>query len=212
MKLYRSLFAIGTLLALAVTSEAHFVWATVQPNRQIRLELADVPGEPEVPILAQRLSSLIPHAVGTPHLGADHKSVIAPLLAGRNAGGVDMLYGVFQSFLVHWYAKGSQDLASAQEKLGLKGEILTRKTSSGWAIQVVDNGKLIKNAAVEMYVPGSSSPIVAHASEAGLIRLPSMQPGTLYIGAEIRHPGGGTYNAERYSDSLDMVSLSVKIG
>ena len=212
MKRFLPLALALAFAAIPLRAQAHFIWATVQPDgARVQLELADEPGKPDVPILGQKIGSINLFGIGKLVLESDKLHVSAPILGGRKAVGAELFFGVFNNWLVHFWAKGASDLDSATKRMGLAAEISLRKTNKGWEAQVVQDGKPVSGADVEIYAPGKAT-IVKKSSHEGLVPLPELRPGMLYIGADITHLKPGNYQGTAYGERRDLTSLTVRIG
>jgi hypothetical protein len=68
----------GSLVAVS-PAHAHFIWAVVSPdNRQVRIEVAETPGDSVVPMLGARIPQFEKTLIGELKDEPDHLHLTAP--------------------------------------------------------------------------------------------------------------------------------------
>jgi hypothetical protein len=213
MKVPVTLPLILASLMTASLARAHFVWATVEPaGKTLRMEVAESPGESIAPMLGKFISATKRNGIGEITDERDHLSVTAPLNKPGSAGGIDLLYGVHGTDLIHWSAKGAANLNAAGRALGLPSEIVVRKTKGGLIAIVTKGGKASPGADVEIYMPGSKTPIQKKSGADGSVALPAVTTGVLAIGARVIENTAGDYKGTHYTAIWDMPTITVRVG
>lgn len=199
------------IASLAVTSsaQAHFIWAIVQPGgKQIRMEIAESPGESLAPMLGKMAPEVKLNGIGAITDEADHMHVLAPL--NGPAGGADVIYGVHGDYLVHWSAKGATSMAAAGKLIGLPAEILLKHSKAGLSAIVTKNGKPTI-ADVEIYLPDKKEAITARSGADGVVAIPQFKGGFLAISAIVVEAGSGNFKGVHYNEKRDLCSLTVRV-
>jgi hypothetical protein len=211
MKVFAPILCLVSMLAIAASAEAHFVWATVDADgKHIRLEVAEVPGDSVVPMARMPMAALKSFGVGQFH-DDDENHMSGTLKKAGTSGGIDLLYGVFEDMLIHWSAKGAASVAEAAKPIGLPVEILLTPTRSGLIAKVTMLGKPASGAEFSAIIPGQSKPLNLKTGPKGTVQLPAFGKGLLVLSAIVTDPASGEYKGQSYKNTQNMGSLVVRV-
>ena len=209
----KRLFGLALVVAglmLAAVADAHFVWASVD-GKSLRLEIAESPGDSVVPIQPAWKDGMHGVGVGPFAFAADKGHVMAPILGGRASAGLDLLYGIHGTSLIHWFAKGASSVEAASKPIGLASEVCLRRVKDGFVVSVVKDGKPASGAVIEASMPGVAKVMSLTTSSDGTVRLPASKAGMLSVGAAITVKTPGDFKGAHFDDRVDMCSLTVRV-
>ena len=212
MKQLRVLCLIVSVLAVSASAQAHFIWFLFdRQGTQVRLELSESPGDSLVPMLGKLMPTMNSQFIGPMTEDADHKHLTTNLISPEKAGGVSVVYGVFEGRWVRWSAKGSANIAAAGQKLNLPVDITVRRTNSELVALVTRGGKPVAGAEFVAVLPGHKEPTPFKVSAQGEVRLPNIKEGILALRAVIHEPTSGEYKGLHYMEKLDCGTLTIKL-
>ncbi|MBS1717167.1 MAG: hypothetical protein JSS72_05500 [Armatimonadetes bacterium] len=209
MKSLTPYFVLASCL-LAPFGSAHFVWLTVDAkDGKATMQLADSPGKDIAPILYRIQSRIRLKNIGALSDAQDHALMTAPVVAKGKPAALEALYGLHGTSLVHWSAKGVSKPEQAVAALKTAGEIVLKKSGSGWKGVVLNGGKPVKDVSVETYVDGGDEVDVKVGND-GSFALPHFHR-SLALGAMVHIPKGGDYEGKKYTEYLEVISLCINL-
>lgn len=193
-------------------AHAHFIWAVADPvSRNVRIEVAESPGESVVPILGKLKSGIKSLGLGSWTEDSDHMHLRAPLTKSQ-VGTVSLLYGLHGDDLVTWWAKATTNLSSAGRALGQTYELTLNRSGQDLVAKLTKNGKPVSGAEVEAYGKGIKAGQKLSTGKDGTVRMSFVSSGILALGATVIEPVSGVDHGKPYKQSMHLVSLTVQMG
>lgn len=215
MKLSAFIFAAAAI-AIPASSQAHFLWISLDAKAQPVVQFAEVPGEDPLP-LAER-GSLV-KAFGQPSemlsLKADANRLVATgsqssAIAELNYGVVDRSAQGRGVFWLYYYAKAAATPQASQTIYGTPLEVTASIGADGKPVlTVLQNSKPAAGAEVAVALPTADAAFTAKSDADGHVTLPSALSGPLAVRAMLVEQTKGTEGGKSYDFIRRYASLTV---
>lgn len=208
--------ALVATLAVPRTAQAHFVWATLQPNGQVRFALLENPAEAPNPQFGKYVEALkTPLTLGALIGGARYavcpsgtKRVAAQATVGvKNREGVD--------YLLLYHPSGAASLEAAKEKGEGSVELRAWREGDTFIVQVWHDGWLVPGVEVTAHWPGSELAPSANTDIKGEARFPwpgKLTSGFVGVRAKVVEETAGEYEGKKFTQKHHWATLTFPSG
>lgn len=213
----RSLLKLVLLVATgaaAASSEAHFLWATIDVSaHRFGVQFAQSPGDSVVPNIADKASATVVTVEGKPFAMALKEGDLTAAAMG-DAFGAALAYGRFSEgesvFRLDYYAKAATSVKASQisQKLRLEISALDRSGNQLKA-KVEFDGKPATGCEVVAIVNSGDDEVTATTDGKGIvtIEIPEGQPAVLR--ALMKEKKSGTIDGKSYDEIRSYSTLTL---
>ncbi|RYG43242.1 hypothetical protein EON79_17365, partial [bacterium] len=212
--------SIGLAATMAVAAQAHFVWATLTPDRTtLKLMFAEFPGDSVLPAFAGKSATtkafIGPNQPLELKLETDDRLLSAKLPSPRSVVGADLVYGVTDRgeagpYLLSYHAKAAADIASSAQSVGAPVEVFLSSATGGTVILVRSRGKAAPGAEIVVH-PETGEEFKATADAQGQVTVPAATP-VAGVRAMVPEAAKGTHEGKKYDLVRHYATLVVGTG
>lgn len=213
---------MGATIALVVpltiprTAQAHFIWATLQPNGQVRFALLENPAEAPNPQFRKYVEALqTPLVLGALTNGARY----ATCAAGTKRVGAHTVVGVKSrdgvDYLLVYEPSAAVSLEAAKDKGTGSAELRARREGDALVVQVWHEGWLASGVEVTAHWPGSELAPSATTDGKGEARFPwpsKLQSGLIGLRAKVVEEATGEHDGKKYTQKHHWATLTLPSG
>ncbi|WP_309719868.1 hypothetical protein [Armatimonas sp.] len=208
--------AIVATLAAPRTAQAHFVWATLQPDGQVRFALLENPAEAPNPQFGKYVEALqTPLPLGALTGGARYanrpagtKRVAAQATVGvKNREGMD--------YLLLYHPSAAASLEAAKEKGEGSVELRARREGDTLIVQVWHDGWLVPGVEVTAHWPGSELAPAAPTDLKGEARFAwpgKLSSGFVGVRAKVTEEVAGEDEGKKFTQKHHWATLTFPSG
>ncbi|RYG34481.1 DUF3386 family protein [bacterium] len=211
------LLGIGLAVTLTGAAHAHFIWATLSPDRStLRVQFAERPGDSVLADFAGKAATTKgfagPNQPVELKQESDDRLLASKLPSPRGVAGADLIYGVTNRggaavYLLHYHAKAAADIAASAESVGFPVELFLKSANAGTVITVRNAGKAAPGTEVVIY-PETGDEIEATANAQGEVIVPAAVK-VADVRAMVPEKAKGTYEGKTYELVHHYATLSV---
>lgn len=208
--------ALVAPLLMPHTAQAHFIWATLQPDGQVRFALLENPAEAPNPQFGKYVEVLqTPLALGALTSGARYASCAAGTkrVGAHTTVGVKSREGV--DYLLVYHPGAAVSLEAAKDKGPGSVELRARREGDALLVQVWQEGWLASGVEVTAHWPGSELAPSATTDLKGEARFPwpsKLQTGFIGLRAKVVEEVAGEHEGKKYTQKHHWATLTLPSG
>lgn len=208
--------ALVAALALPRAAQAHFIWATLQPDGQVRFALLENPSESPNPTFGKYVEALkTPLTLGALTGGARYASCPSGTkrVAAQSVVGVKNREGV--DYLLLYHPAAATSLETAGERAEESVSLRAWRDGDAFVVQVWHDGWLVPGVEVTAHWPGSELAPSATTDLKGEARFSwprALPSGFIGVRAKVIEESAGQHEGKAFTQKHHWATLTFPTG